>query len=168
MKNNLVLGQILSEEDEAPVAVADLSSVWVTANVKDNLVSGIAKGQAVDIEYGGQTIVTGKVCYVGEILDEKTRTVPVMVECSNQDRALKPGMFVSARFSGTAREALAIPAKAVFQGPSSKFVYVCQEGMTFRKTPVEVENLEEGRMLVSSGLEGGETIIAEGGIYLSR
>ena len=156
------------EEDEAPVAVADLSSVWVTANVKDNLVSGIAKGQAVDIEYGGQTIVTGKVCYVGEILDEKTRTVPVMVECSNQDRALKPGMFVSARFSGTAREALAIPAKAVFQGPSSKFVYVCQEGMTFRKTPVEVENLEEGRMLVSSGLEGGETIIAEGGIYLSR
>ena len=49
--------------------LVDLSSVWVTANVKDNLVSGIAKGQAVDIEYGGQTIVSGKVCYVGEILD---------------------------------------------------------------------------------------------------
>ena len=168
VKNNLVLGQILSGDDEAPVAVADLSSVWVTANVKDNLVSGIAKGQAVEIESGGHSIVTGNVCYVGEILDEKTRTVPVMVECANQDRALKPGMFVSARFSGSVKDALTVPATAVFQGPASKFVYVSQNDLTFKKVPVEVENLGDDRMLVSSGLDGGETVIAKGGIYLSR
>ena len=168
VKNNLVLGQILSEDDEAPVAVADLSSVWVTANVKENLVSGISKGQAVDIESGGRTVVTGDVRYVGEILDDKTRTVPVMVECANQDRALKPGMFVSARFSGSMKDALTVPSTAVFQGPDSKFVYVQEEGLTFRKVPVETESLGGGRMLVSSGLEGGETVIAEGGIYLSR
>lgn len=168
VKNNLVMGQLLSEDTEAPVAIADLSSVWVTANVKENLVAGVVKGQQVEIESGGNKVTEGKVVYVGEILDEKTRTIPVVVECINHDHLLKPGMFVSARFPVAVKNAVTVPSTAVFQGPNSKFVYVCQDDLVFKKTPVEVENIEGGRMLVTSGLEGGETIITKGGIYLSR
>ena len=48
------------------------------------------------------------------------------------------------------------------------FVYVLKEGLTFEKRPVRLESLDAGQMLVLEGLEEGETIIADGGIYLSR
>ncbi len=168
VRNNLVLGKILSDDEEAPVAVADLSSVWVTANVKESLVQGIAKGQNVAIESAGQPVGQGSVRYVGEMLDMKTRTVPVVIECSNSERSLKPGMFVSAVFSKAISNAITVPSSAVFQGNGSKFVYVCQDGFVFKKVPVETENIEEGVALVTEGLDGGETVIATGGIYLSH
>lgn len=168
VKNSLVLGQLLSDDVEAPVAVADLSSVWVTANVKESMVQGIGKGQDVTIESSGQPVSQGTVRYVGEMLDMKTRTVPVVIECVNDGRVLKPGMFVSAVFSKTIGDAVTVPASAVFQGNGSKFVYARQEGLVFKKVPVEAENLSEGLMLVTSGLDGGENVITEGGIYLSH
>ena len=168
VRNNLVLGKILSDDEEAPVAVADLSSVWVTANVKESLVQGIAKGQNVAIESAGQPVGQGSVRYVGEMLDMKTRTVPVVIECGNSERSLKPGMFVSAVFSKAISNAITVPSSAVFQGNGSKFVYVCQDGLVFKKVPVETENIEEGVALVTEGLDGGETVIATGGIYLSH
>lgn len=168
VKNNLVLGQILSDDEEAPVAVADLSSVWVTANVKESMVQGIAKGQTVSIESSGQTVSQGSVRYVGEMLDMKTRTVPVVIECGNAERTLKPGMFVSAVFSKTVEDAVTVPSSAVFQGDGSKFVYVCQDGLVFKKVPVETENLSTEVALVTEGLKGGETVITKGGIYLSH
>ena len=165
---NLVMGQILSDEDEAPVAVADLSSVWVTANVKESMVQGIAKGQKVGIESAGQPVIQGSVRYVGEMLDMKTRTVPVVIECGNSERILKPGMFVSAIFSKSIGNAITVPSSAIFQGNGAKFVYVCQEGLVFKKVPVETENIDEGVALVTEGLDGGETVITKGGIYLSH
>ena len=168
VRNDLVIGQILSDDDEAPVAVADLSTVWVTANVRESLAWGITKGEDARIEAAGHPSSEGKVCYVGEMLDDKTRTVPVVVECPNPDRILKPGMFVTARFPQVIQGAVTVPSTAVFQGQNSKFVYVRQDGLTFRKVPVEIQSLEDGRLLVTSGLEGGESIIADGGIYLSQ
>ena len=168
VRNNLVLGKILSDDEEAPVAVADLSSVWVTANVKESLVQGIAKGQNVAIESAGQPVGQGSVRYVGEMLDMKTRTVPVVIECGNSERSLKPGMFVSAVFTKAISNAITVPSSAVFQGNGSKFVYVCQDGLVFKKVPVETENIEEGVALVTDGLDGGETVLATGGIYLSH
>lgn len=168
VKNDLVLGQILSDDEEAPVAVADLSSVWVTANVKESMVQGITKGQTVAIESSGQPAGQGTVRYVGEMLDTKTRTVPVVIECANEDRVLKPGMFVSAVFSKTIGDAITVPSSAVFQGNGSKFVYVCKEGLVFQQVPVETETLDEGVSLVTAGLDGGETVITKGGIYLSH
>ena len=91
-----------------------------------------------------------------------------MIDCPNPDKLLKPGMFASARFESDMKNALVIPPTAVFQGPDCPFVYVRRQDRLFEKVPVTVENLGQGRMLVQEGLEEGETIIAEGGIYLSR
>lgn len=168
VRNDLVIGGYLSEEDEAPMTVADLSTVWVTANVKASQVAGLAAGQAVQVVIDAEHRAEGRIFYVGEVLDEKTRTLPVVIECGNGHRLLKPGMFVSAVFQRHAESALTIPSSAVFQGPDGKFVYVQDAPGHFQKAPVEVESLEKGVQRVLSGLSAGETIIAEGGIYLSR
>jgi cobalt-zinc-cadmium efflux system membrane fusion protein len=168
VRNDLVIGGYLSEEDNAPMTVADLSTVWVTANVKASQITGLAPGQTVKIEIDARHQVDGKIFYVGDLLDEKTRTLPLVIECANADRMLKPGMFVSAVFERHTESVLAIPSSAIFQGEDSKFVYVQDSPGHFRKVQVQVESLEEGMSRVLSGLSGGENIIADGGIYLSE
>lgn len=168
VRNDLVTGAYLAEDAEAPVTVADLSKVWVTANVKAPQASGLAPGQAVNVEIDAEHGVEGRIFYVGELLDEKTRTLPVVIECDNVQRMLKPGMFVSAVFERRSEPVLAVPSSAVFQGEGGKFVYVQDAPGHFRKAPVQVESLEGGLQRVVSGLSAGETIIFDGGIYLSE
>lgn len=168
IRNDLVIGGYLAEEDAAPMTVADLSTVWVTANVKASQAAGLMAGQAVMVETDAGRQAEGRIFYVGEVLDEKTRTLPVVVECNNGERLLKPGMFVTAVFARHEVEVLAIPSSAVFQGGEAKFVYVQDAPGHFRKAAVQVESLEKGLQRVLSGLSGGETIIADGGIYLSE
>ena len=168
VRNDLVIGGYLAEEDDAPMTVADLSTVWVTANVKDSQVIGLAPGQPVKVELDADHQVDGKIFYVGELLDEKTRTLPVVIECVNTERLLKPGMFVSAFFERHATSALAIPSSAIFQGEKGRFVYVQDSPDHFNKIQVRVESLDNGLCRVLSGLSGGESIIVDGGIYLSE
>ncbi|MBQ4286865.1 MAG: efflux RND transporter periplasmic adaptor subunit [Bacteroidales bacterium] len=168
VRNDLVIGGYLSEEDDAPVTVADLSTVWVTANVKASQVSGLFPGQSVNVEIDPEHQVNGKIFYVGDLLDEKTRTLPVVIECINNGRMLKPGMFVSAVFDRRTESMLAVPSSAIFQGEEGKFVYVQDSPDSFKKVAVRVESLDKGLQRVISGLSGGETIIADGGIYLSE
>lgn len=167
VQNNLVLGQLLSEDSESLVAVADLSRVWVTANVRENAARGLAKGQTASVIPSSGDPVTGTIFYVGDILDEKTRTIPVVIECANPDKALKPGMFVSAGFGTERKGVIAIPSTAVFQGAESQFVYVRKDDKSLEKRQVKTETLEKGQSLVLEGLEEGETILVSGGIYLA-
>ena len=168
VRNDLVIGGYLSEEDNAPITVADLSTIWVTANVKTSQVIGLILGQWVKVEIDAGKEVDGKIFYVGDLLDEKTRTLPVVIECINKERLLKPGMFVTAVFERHPESVLAIPSSAIFQGEEGKFVYVQDSPEHFKKVQVCVESLDKGLCRVLSGLSGGETIITEGGIYLSE
>ena len=168
VQSDIVIGAYLEADAAAPVTVADLSQVWVTAHVKENQLSGLAKGGQAVIETDEAKRKEGTIFYIGELLDEKTRSVPVVMEFDNADRMLKPGMFVTALFDLEINEALLIPASAVFQGEGTKYVYVRLDDGKFAKRPVRVESLEGGRQRVLSGLSGGETIIADGGIYLSK
>ena len=168
VRNEMVIGGYLGEGDTAPMTVADLSKVWVTANVKASRATGLAAGQRVTVEVDAEHRPEGRIFYVGEILDEKTRTLPVVIECDNPSRLLKPGMFVTVLFAPRSEAVLSVPSSAVFQGQDGPFVYVQDRPGHFRKTDVQVESLGNGSLRVLSGLSGGETIIADGGIYLSE
>lgn len=168
VRNDLVIGGYLNEEGDAPMTVADLSTVWVTANVKASQIIGLHAGQTVKVEIEVEHHVDGKIFYIGELFDEKTQTLPVVIECANTDRLLKPGMFVSAVFESHSTAALLVPSSAIFQGEGSKFVYVQDSPGHFNKIQVIAENIEKGQSRILSGLSGGETIIVDGGIYLSE
>ena len=168
IRNDLVIGGYLAEEEATPMTVADLSTVWVTANVKASQITGLAAGQTVNVNVDAHHQVEGHIFYVGEVLDEKTRTLPVVIECYDRDRLLKPGMFVSVTFERHLDSVLAIPSSAIFQGEDTKFVYVQDATGHFKKVTVQVESLDKELQHVLSGLAAGETIIADGGIYLSE
>lgn len=168
VRNDLVTGAYLAADDAAPMTVADLSVVWVTANLKPSQADGIRPGQTVKISLDPEHDIEGRVFYVGEMLDERTRTLPLVVECDNASRLLKPGMFVTVILDRRDTGVLLVPASAVFQGENAQFVYLRQGPLRFRKTPVVTESVDGQRLRVLSGVSAGDTILVDGGIYLSE
>ena len=168
---DLTQGQYVKEDADALATIAELSRVWVSAQVKEAQVGRIEAGRTraqVLRDSAPDSPVEGRIVYVGEVLDEQTRSTEVMLECDNAGRLLKPGMFVSVAFTTPQASALLIPATAVFQGENTKYVYVEQEALHFVRRPVRVESAGTDQVCVLSGLSEGERIIASGGIYLSE
>ena len=168
---SLTQGAYLKEDAEPLATIAELSRVWVSSRVKEDQIGRIVQGRSqaqVLLDNDPEHPVEGKIVYVGEMLDEQTRSVEVVLECDNASRALRPGMFVSAVFTTPVASALLIPATAVFQGEGGKYVYLERENLHFVRRPVRVESAGSEQLRVLSGLSEGEHFIASGGIYLSE
>lgn len=154
----------------APVmTVADLSTVWLSANVAERDLAQVAVGQktriAVDAWPGKN--FEGKVAYVGAVLDPETRTVKVRVAIDNRAGAFKPGMFAHAGFAGAPRRALLVPASAVLQSGPSTRVMVERSALVFTPRTVEVGASHGDQVEIVSGLRAGERIVVKEGVLLN-
>lgn len=169
---NLTPGAFVKADSEPVMTIADLSKVWVTAQIKEHFIGSVTKGSTTEIytEAAKGTQLLGEVVYVGNIVDEDTRSVQVIVGCDNRDGLLKHGMFVSVHFMAEARESILVPSTAVFQGDGSSYVFVAtsKEGCFVRRKVVTgQENPRRSKILIEEGLEAGESILTEGGLYLN-
>ncbi|KAB0326745.1 efflux RND transporter periplasmic adaptor subunit [Janthinobacterium sp. PLB04] len=154
----------------APVmTVADLSTVWLSANVAERDLAHVAVGQKTSIAvdaWPGKTF-EGKVAYVGAVLDPETRTVKVRVAIDNRAGAFKPGMFAHAGFAGASRRVLLVPASAVLQSGPSTRVMVERSPLVFSPRTVEVGASHGGQVEIVSGLRAGERIVVKEGVLLN-
>ncbi len=141
--------------------IADLSSVWVLADVYQSEVARIAPGARAEIVapfLPGETL-HGRIDFVYPTLTEETRTVKVRVAIPNPKGLLKPGMYVRVSFAGVEREALAIPSSALIQTGERQIVFVEQSPGVY--APREVKTGAQGKDFVEvlSGLAAGETVV---------
>lgn len=154
----------------APVmTVADLSTVWLSANVAERDLAQVAVGQAASITvdaWPGKAF-EGKVAYVGAVLDPETRTVKVRVAIDNRAGAFKPGMFAHAGFAGASRRALLVPAAAVLQSGPSTRVMVERSPLVFTPRTVQVGASHGEQVEIVSGLRAGERIVVKEGVLLN-
>lgn len=173
VQSNVTVGAFTKADGDPLVTIADLHKVWVNARVKEHFIgSAIAGGSAEIIsEADAETVIKGEILNVGNLVDEETRSVQVVIACDNQDLKLKHGMFVSVHFLSEAKDAIVVPATAVFLGEQSSFVYVCtDQPNVFKRREVELgsSNDDKSQICIKSGLNPGEKIIAEGGLYLNN
>jgi len=168
IRSNIVIGQYLKEDNTPSLIVADLNNVWVAALVKEKYINSIKENDTVEVNMDAepQTVIKGKIYHIEEILDEATRSVRVLIACNNKDRMLKPGMFAGVHFINAPQESILIPETAVFQSEQGNSVFVQIAKGKFLKRKIECQSGSNGSLLVTEGLKAGETIIAEGGIYL--
>lgn len=158
-----VLGE-LAKPDESLYTVADLSTLWIEANVAEKDLSAVKPGAAAKVSvaaWPGEAF-NGRVGYVGATLDKETRTVLARIEVANRDGRLKPEMFATVVLpKGSAKKSLAVPESAVtlIQGLPTVFV---EEGQGFEARPVELGERAGGRVAVKSGLKPGELVAVEG------
>lgn len=106
----------------------------------------------------------GSVIFFDSTEDAKTSSLAMRAQFPNPDnkRMLMPGQFVRVRLIGAIyKDAVLIPSSAVLSTPTGNLVYIVQDNHTVQAQPVSVQ-LQDDMYIVTEGLKGGETIVAEG------
>ncbi|MFB3827470.1 MAG: efflux RND transporter periplasmic adaptor subunit [Bryobacteraceae bacterium] len=153
---------------EALMTIADLSTVWVQADVYEKDIDSVREGQQAEVavsSYPGRTF-PGRITYVSDVLDPNTRTAKVRVEAPNPQDLLKLEMFATVRIpTRAARPVLAIPSGAVQNLDGATVVFV-KAGERFDQRVVRLGQAAEGWVEVLDGIAEGEAVITEGSFLL--
>jgi Cu(I)/Ag(I) efflux system membrane fusion protein len=149
-------------------SVADLSTVWVKADVYESDLPQIRAGQPVEITsdaLSGKTI-HGNVEFIEPQASIETRTVPVHIHVANPGMRLRPGMFVRAVFNERQENALVIPRSAVLDTGTRKLVYVAKQNGVFEAREVQTGTPNNDLFPVISGVKPGERIVTNGNFLI--
>jgi len=168
VRNDITVGQYITSDSQPIVTVADLSKVWVVARVKETDIGSVNRNCTVEVftESMPDRVIKGEITYIGNIMNEQTRSVDVNIECGNDDQILKLGMFATVRFYHQLKNSIVIPAGSVMQDFNRSYLYEQIRPGIFVKREVSVTSAEDGKLIVRSGLEPGRIIVSEGAIYL--
>ena len=163
IERKAVLGE-LAKTDEALFVVADLSKVWLVANIGEADLGRVRTGSVARarIPSHPNEVFQGKVNHLGSVLDKETRTASAIIELDNSKGLLRPQMFATVEIeSGAARKVLAVPESAVtlVQGLPTVFV---EEAGGFEPRPVELGERSGGSVILKSGVKPGELVATEG------
>jgi cobalt-zinc-cadmium efflux system membrane fusion protein len=165
IQRDAVLGE-LAATDKTLFTIADLSVVWIEADVFERDLARVMPGVAASVTvaaYPGESFA-GKVTHVADQLSRETRTARARVEVANADGRLKPEMFATVAIrTGSNVEALMVPEEAVVLVAGQSAVFVERDGR-FVPQPVELGARAGGRAVVRSGLAAGDRV-AVGGAY---
>ena len=147
---------------EALYQIADLSSVWVIADVYERDLAAVRRGSTAHITfaaYPGETF-TGLVTYVYPTLKPETRTVPVRIELANPHERLKPNMFGDIELVAASRaKTLAVPTSAVIDSGSRQVVLVEAGEGRFQPRTIHVGARTADLVEVRDGLREGERVV---------
>jgi cobalt-zinc-cadmium efflux system membrane fusion protein len=166
--NELVVGEYMKEDAEAKVVVADLDKVWVRANVSETAAPYVEGIEEVEVRLVSRpdSVVRGRVAYVGGLLDPETRTVQTIIECDNHGHRMLPNMYASVSMKMKEQNSIVVHKEAVLQGEGGRYVLRRVAENRYVRTPVKVQTLDEEHLLVTDGLKVGDEIIMDGAFYL--
>lgn len=143
--------------------IADLSTVWIIADIYQYELQWIRAGQPVDIQltYLPEKSFRGAITYIYPYLSSETRTAKVRIEVRNSaDFLLKPGMFATVKIeSSVARDALAVPEQAIIRSGERNIAVVALGGGYFDPREVRLGAAASGYVQVLEGLQEGEKIV---------
>jgi len=171
VERNVAQGQVVQPAD-ALYTVADLSRVWVVAEVPEQQAAQVAEGQSVDIEVpslaSSNGRITGKLIYVGRTVNPQSRTVLVRTELENKEGRLKPAMLASMLIAGKPMDTLVVPGSAVVRDGNEEQVYVETAPGQYRLTRVKLGSESDGMRVVQSGIKSGDRVVVEGAFHLDN
>lgn len=162
-------GQFQNDPAVPVMIIADLSQVWITANVQEKDIRRVHQGDDASVAlaaYPGEPIV-GKVLFVGDLLDPETRAIKVRVELPNPDGKLKPGMYATVSFKGKAALEVTVPTTALLLHGDKSSVFVEKSPWRFERRDVDVgAQVGTDKMIITRGLEPGARIVTTNAVLL--
>jgi membrane fusion protein, heavy metal efflux system len=162
-------GAFLNDPTAAIMTIANLGTIWVTANVPEKDTALVTKGQEVDVvfsAYPGE-VFTGKVLFISDVLDPDTRRTKIRIAFENPDIKLKPNMFADATFLAPRQVMQVVPTQALVLKDETDRVFTEVAPWTFEPRPVEVGFQQGDQAIVEHGLNPGERIVVKGGVLLN-
>lgn len=142
--------------------LADISKMWVYADVYENELSLVKNGEAVTIELPDNTATTlqGKISYIYPFLQEQTRTAKLRIEFSDKNHLLKKDMYVTVNIIPTVSiNAIAVPEQSVIHSGSRNIVVMAMGNGKFMSMEVKLGALADGYYEIIEGLKEGDVIV---------
>lgn len=149
-------------------AIADLSTVWIIADIYEFEAADIKLGQPATVtisSYPGREF-KGKITYIFPQLDNATRTLKVRVELANKNFALKPDMYADVVLTIGYGNHLVVPQEAVMDSGSEQLVYVSLKDGYFEPRKVQVGAKVDNKFIVLAGLKQGERVVTAGNFLI--
>jgi membrane fusion protein, heavy metal efflux system len=163
-------GQLLQAGTTPCFTIADLSTVWVMANVFESDVGAVQRGEAAFITTdAAPDTLLGRVDYVADLVDPATKATAVRVVVPNRNRLLRRDMLVRVAIrAARPRTGITVPVAAVMRDDENlPFVYVAVTGGTFDRRRVDLGGRVGDRYEVASGLKAGESVVTDGALFLN-
>jgi cobalt-zinc-cadmium efflux system membrane fusion protein len=156
----------------APFLIADLSTMWMVANVIETDAPAYKLGQQVEVRvpaYPGK-VFKGHVTTLGAMIDPNSHRQLVRSEIEDPEHLLRSGMFASFVIRvGEPVRSLAVPAEGVArEGDGTMTVWVTKDSRRFLKRTVKIGLQQDGWNQILEGLSPGETVVTEGAVFLSN
>jgi Cu(I)/Ag(I) efflux system membrane fusion protein len=159
-EKNALQGQFVTP-DTTLFTVADLSTVWVVADVYEYEVARVRVGQTAQLKlaaYPGE-VFKGRVEFIYPTLDPQTRTLKVRIAFKNPGMKLRPGMYGDVFLDLGASEGVVVPSDAVVNTGDAQYVFVVLGEGRFAPRPVQVGARGDGKVAVLSGVRAGDEVV---------
>ena len=169
ISRNAIIGDFI-EPGNRLFTISDLDILWAHLDAYERDIPFINRESVIVIRsplYKNRTF-NGKISYISDVIDEKLRTVKVRVEVENKDQLLKPNMYIQGMIENESQEQeiIAIPEEAVQIIDGQKIVFVPEDEETFKINPVQTGNKIEEKIIITTGLKKGDTIVVKGAFTL--
>jgi membrane fusion protein, heavy metal efflux system len=156
----------------APFTVADISTMWMLANVTEGDSPAFKVGQEVSVQVLAfpDRVFEGHITTIASAVDTNTRRLLVRSEIADPHHELRAGLFATFVIrTGAPMRSVAIPLDGVVrEGDGTMSVWVTADRRRFTKRPVRIGLVRKGYDQVIEGLQAGELVATEGAIFLSN
>ncbi len=167
IEKNVSQGEVVGPE-KALFTVADLSTLWVVIDTYEKDIARLKTGMAVKASVSAfpDKDFRGALSYIGDVVDEKTRTVKARVTINNSSGLLKPGMFATVSIDtpkdSQGERLAAVPEEAVLIDGTTRYVFVQISPDKFKRKDITVGRTLGKKVEVTEGLKEGDAIAVKG------
>jgi cobalt-zinc-cadmium efflux system membrane fusion protein len=162
-------GQLLEAGSTPCFTIADLSKMWVMANVFESDLADVGLNDVATVTTNASPKpVAGVVDNIAALVDPTTKATAVRILVPNRDRLLKKDMYVSVSIrSRRADTGLLVPVSAVLRDEDNQpFVYVEGAKGGYERRTVQLGSRIDDRYVITGGLTAGDRVVSEGGLFL--
>jgi cobalt-zinc-cadmium efflux system membrane fusion protein len=162
-------GAYVNDLTAAMMTIANLDTIWVTANVPEKDISFVFEGQPVDVSFPAypDKVFKGKVLFVSDVIDPDTRRNKVRVAFDNPDKMMKANMFANATFVAPSQTRLIVPTSALVMTNDTTSIFVEVAEWAFERRHIEIAYQEGTTATIKSGLRPGERVVVKGAVRLN-
>jgi len=164
----VVAGEYRNDLSAALLTIADLSSVWISAEVPESAIRLVSPGEIFDVRLSAypDEVFHSRVARVADAVDPQTRTLKVWAELGNPGGKLRPEMFGEVRHIEGYHEVPVVPARAVIQTQGKAVVYRETGPGRFEMTSVEFGHRSGELLPITRGLKAGDRVVVDGAMLL--
>jgi len=157
-KNAVAGGRVMPSD--TLYELADLSHVWLLADVYEAELPSVRVGAPAQVVVGGQTLA-GRVTFIGPLVAAQTRTASVRIELDNAAGLLKPDMYADVILQQPQGASVAVPDSAVMNTGTRSIVFVARGDWTFEPRQVATGAKANGFYAIRSGVKPGERVVVD-------